>query len=330
MKYVIISVFFAFFLIFFGLTSIVFAQSTLSTQVNVDVVPSSPGPNEQVTVTLTSFQTDLDKASITWKVNGKTVLSGRGQKKFTFNTGAMNTTTSLDIFITTSGGQSISKSLRFRPVDVDLMWQADSYTPPFYKGKAMFTFQDKITFIAVPHIFSGGVELSAKNLIYKWTENGSVVDYASGYGKNSFSFVSPLISRPINMEVEITSPTTNDIAHASLNIAATDPMIILYRKNPLYGIQFQNALNGKFDLNDSKEITIIGIPYFFGTKTLGSPDLDYKWAINGLPAGNNGSQEVFRQTGNQTGTSNISLSIENANKILELASTNFNLSFGQK
>ena len=318
----------------FGLTSTTYAQANqqLQTVVNVDMIPQDPGANQVVKVTLTSYSTNINAANITWKINGKIQKTGKGEKTFSFTTGTINTTTSLDIIIVTVEGDIVTKTIKIKPTEIDLVWQAESFTPPFYKGKAMFTHQDKITFIAMPHMTnSSGAEISPKNLIYKWTRNGSVDENASGYGKNEYTFISPLISRVLNIDVEVTSVSTGSVGLAHTRISPIEPSIILYKKNPLYGIEFQKALADNIELKDSKEIVIVGMPFFFGTLDASNQDLSYKWSINGAPINNDPSQseEVFRQKEGTSGTSNISLSIENVSKILEVATSNFNLKFGE-
>jgi hypothetical protein len=123
-------------------TSLVFAgtihaqlNQTTEQDVNVDMIPENPGPNQAVSVTLTSFATDINAASITWKVNDKTQKTGRGEKVFNFTTGGINTTTTLDIQIITAEGQLVAKTFDIKPVGVDLLWQSGSFVPPFYKVK---------------------------------------------------------------------------------------------------------------------------------------------------------------------------------------------------
>jgi hypothetical protein len=323
MKY---PVFIALFLCFFLFFSPLYAQLG-GGDINVDMIPENPGPNEKVLVNITSFGTNLDAANIIWKINGKTQSSGTGIKSFTFTVGGMNSSTKLDIIVNTIDSGTIQKSIDIKPSSVDLIWQSDSFTPPFYKGKALFSYQNKITFIAMPHITGNNGEIPSKSLIYKWTLNGQVKQSDSGYGKNTYSFIGPLLSRPLSIQVEVSSADGGGSAYNHTTVTPVDPSIILYRKDPLNGIEFQKALLGNADLNGS-EITITGMPYFFGLSSQNS-DLAYKWSINNVPIGNSPSDttEVFRKQEGVDGTSRISLSIENNVKILQLASVSFNLNF---
>jgi hypothetical protein len=227
----------------------------------------------------------------------------------------------------------IEKSYTIKPSEVDLIWQTDGFVPPFFKGKALFSHQNKIKFVAVPHIIdSKGQEIPAKNLVYKWTRNGTVLGDFSGYGKNTYTLIPSIISRPLNIEVEVTSPDSSGIAYTQTTVYPIDPKIVFYKKDPLYGIQFQNAFGSNLEINDSQELTVMGYPLYFGAFDPDDYTLAYKWAINGERIANTENQfvRVFRQKEGTSGTAQISLSVENQDEILQYASSNFFLKFGTK
>jgi len=330
MKY---SVFLLLFVCIVGFYTTTKAQLNLmlETEINVSMVPENPGANEKVVASVTSYGTDLNAAKITWGINGKIIKSGTGVKSFGFTTGNPGTETVLDITIETAEGQKINRTINIKPVSVDLLWQSESFVPPFYKGKAMFSHQNEVTFIAVPHIIgSNGAEISSGNLIYKWKKNGSVIEDASGFGKNTYTLVGSLISRPLSVSVNVTSMNGEGVGFASVNLAPSEPQIIFYNKSPIYGIEFQKALSGGLDIGKSRESTIIGQPLFFGVTNSVSRDLTYKWSVNGEPtAGYNEDSQIFRKPDGVGGVSSIELNITNNRKILQYASNSFNLSFGK-
>lgn len=315
----------------FGVFNIADAQFNAigPTPVSVETVPAIPGPNEKVMASVQSYGTDLDQATISWYLNGKKELSGKGEKFFYFNTGNSNTTTSLEVVIVTSIGETIRKTFQIKPTTVDIIWQSESYVPPFYKGKALFSWQNRITFVAIPHITnSNGVELNPKTLTYKWTRNGSVMTNFSGYGKNTYTYIPSIISRPLQIEVEVTS-TGDDVAYSQINLAPIDPIIMFYEKSPLYGFLYEKSLGGKVSLKNQKEIEIAVVPFFFGTNSINDPNLPYIWKINGsqIDSDTTKTSRFFRPKEGTSGISNISLSIDNADEVLQSASSNFNLEF---
>lgn len=318
------------FICLFGSFSIANSQGfDLGGEINVELVPSIPKAGESVYVFLTSYSTNIDLANITWKINGKVMKSGVGEKIFNFSMGGSGQTTTLGITVKTQGGGEIVKTFSLKPISVDLVWESDGFIPPFYKGKSLFSHQNKVTVVAIPHIpNSNGLEINPKNLIYKWRKNGSVIDNVSGYGKNSYTFEGSLISRPVTIGVEVSS-ISDGIGYANITLDPVEPGIIIYKKDPVYGIEFQNALKDNTEYKNSSEISIIGMPYFYDFSDYDSETLVYKWLINGTPLynENNSKTQTFRQREGTTGTSRISLSIENPNKILQYASKNFNLTF---
>ncbi len=329
-EYISFFVLFVSFIFVFSTPAFAQFEDLYKPEINVEMIPKNPGPNEVVYVSLTSYATNINSAAITWKVNGVEKMKGIGEKTFSFTTGDMNTTTTLEISVFTIEGQTVQSVYKLKPVSVDLIWQSSGFVAPFYKGKSLFAHQNKITFVAIPHITAGnGGEISPKNLVYVWKLNGSVKQNLSGYGKDTYTLTGSLISRPIEVEVEVTTPTNESSGYARTVVSPIDPFVVFYEKNPLYGIEFQNALSGIKTL-ETKEIAVIGIPFFFGTANSHS-GLLYKWFINAVPVDSDYSQttRVFRQNEGVSGTSNISLSVQNANKILQLSSTKFSLMFGE-
>jgi hypothetical protein len=315
-------------------TQVVVAQDFSSSvgttaDVAVEFSPSAPGPNQSVTATATSYSVDLNSSSISWSMGGKKQSSGNGLTTFSFTTGSLNQTTTIDVTITAANGQVIQKTFSIKPADVDLIWQAQSHTPPFYEGKPLFSHEELLEFVAIPHIIgSNGAEIPARNLIYKWTRNGYVVGDFSGYGKSTYTMLASIISVPIDMQVEVTTPDGTGIADAEVTAAPVTPQIVFYRRDPLYGLQFQNALPQSLALTGS-EMDVLGEPFYFATDDISAGNLQYTWSENGQQIDSDLSKtdRVFRPANGTSGTANISLSITNTNKILQTADGSFNLSF---
>ncbi len=74
-------------LIIFSLFFAFHAFAISPSSISVDVAPPNPAPNENVTITLSSFAANLDSVSISWFVNGKSVLTGVGKKSFSITAG---------------------------------------------------------------------------------------------------------------------------------------------------------------------------------------------------------------------------------------------------
>ncbi len=302
--------------------------SLFETAVDVSLYPSNPKPNQEVSVTTHSYATDINNATITYTLNGKVAKTGTGQKNFSFTVGDAGVLTTLAVTVRTAEGEVITKTFRIRPSSIDLIWYTDGYTPPFYKGKSYFSHQNIITFVAIPYLSSSnGTTLSPNTLSYKWTINGDVMENNSGYGKNTFKMRGNVLSRNIEVKVEASSPQSLGTAESSTVIAPIEPIVLLYKKDPAYGINFDEALVNQKSIYNQEETTILAVPYFFGAIAAEDDSLSYKWSINNTRIENTGASQVFRPKAGTRGSSRIGVVVENKNNILQRASSAFTLEF---
>lgn len=298
----------------------------------IEFIPEIPKENEIVYVYVKSYSLNVDSAKFTWKINGKTIKSGYGEKVFNFTMGEIGQKINLDMIVDTLESGLMQKNYSFVPVSIDLIWQSNGYVPPFYKGKSLFGHQNNISVIAVPHIPGpNGVDMNPKNMIYKWKKNGSVMENASGFGRNVLNFEGSLISRDINITVEVTSSDEKGFAYGNTKIKPINPSILVYKKDLIYGIEFQKAIIGDYKINNLNEISLFAAPFFFEDLDYDN-DLAYKWSINGIPIRDipGSGTQVFRKKEGAIGTSNISVSIENTERILQFAESKLNLTFDKK
>jgi hypothetical protein len=132
------------------------AQSlqSLSGQTNslvIETDPVRPEPNQTVTVSIESYATDLSRSTISWYLNNVLTKEGTGLKQFTFKTGRAGSVSNILIVVKTSEGALLQETLNIHPASLDLVWEAQSYTPPFYKGKAFYPYQGTVKVVAMPN-----------------------------------------------------------------------------------------------------------------------------------------------------------------------------------
>lgn len=306
-------------------------SDVIQQQVEVAIDPDTPTPNSSVTVTLSAYGTDLNAATINWTLNGKSVQGGIGDKTYTLTTGNAGQTSKLVANIIPTDGLPITKTISITPENLDLLWQAQSYTPPFYQGKALFPPQGTLTLVAMPgFVSSGGTQISAKNLIYKWTKDDTVLGSLSGYGKNTLTLTGSVISKPMLIEVDAQSQDGSLKASREIEVAPSDVQALLYPTDPLYGTLFNKSISSFFNLN-GKEISFEAFPYYFSGYSRSNSSLSYTWQMNSTQINVPSTQDnmTFRNDGNSTGNSTVALAISEIDKILQNTSTNFTINFGQ-
>ncbi len=316
----------AFFVIVFGLTTSVQAQ-TLPTQDNIQVSmkPEYPGPNELVNIQIENYAQDINALEISWFLDGKLQKKGVGDKKFQFTLGALGSVSKITV-----SSIGFTKDILIRPVGLDLVWQTKGYTPPFYKGKALYTYQSLVEVIAMPSfVLSSGAQIDPKTLVYKWSRNGSVLGDSSGYGKNTLSTSGGVLAKELEVEVEVSTPDGSMRAKKSISLQGMRPEAFFYENHPLYGIMYNKAIPPQFNLN-KKEIALTTSPYFFDIGRKDDPILSYEWSMNGKKIANqtNPSSLVLRRPeGSKGGEAVVGLSIQKTGKSLQFKNLSTRIGF---
>ena len=134
--------------------------------------------------------------------------------------------TSFDINIIPEGASAINKMLTINPSDIDLLWEAmDSYTPPFYKGKALPSTESQIKIVAYPNT-SGLSNTNQKNISYTWKNNYDTVGSASGYGKSKYIFINDNLKNTEKVSVVATGLSGSYSSEGKVDINIENPQII--------------------------------------------------------------------------------------------------------
>jgi hypothetical protein len=293
----------------------------------ITIIPKHPGPFQNVTIKVDEFSRDPNSLNIAWTLDGKSAQSGTGLKEFKFTTGALGTVHNVSINV---GG--VSRAVTIRPAVVDLMWQADSFTPPFYSGKALHSNQDPVTVVAEPFFLNAQkVRINPSTLIYNWKQDGKAVGSASGYGKKTFKVTPSILMKPIEIEVEVSS--SDGVYHATSRISVSDtkPEVTAYENHPLYGIIFQNALNGKDFVMSGSETRIAIMPYYFSNEQKKINALDYTWKLNNSLIPEKNDEIVFRKPENvRQGSSAVTLNVKNNTRFMQSSDASFNVKFSNE
>jgi hypothetical protein len=295
----------------------------------VNIVPQNPAPNQNTSITLSSFVNNLDSVLITWAVNGKNASSGIGKKTFLVNAPALGGETDVTATIAFPDG-IVEKKIAIRPSAMVLLWQADdSYVPPFYKGKAMPSPSSEVKVVAMPEIKIGSGMVDPKNMLYAWKLDFTNNQDGSGFGKNSFIYTNDYLDNSNNVEVTASTLDQSESSDASIDIGTTQPKILFYKNDPSLGTIWQQALANGHKVVGTEIMQ--AAPYFISPKDIRIPSLVWNWSINDDAVNiadefNPNLLPLAVQTG-VSGTSKIDLSISNSFKIFETANREINVQF---
>ena len=307
----------------FGIASLALAMTTIvlpahaaplfppQGQVQIILTPEFPEPNQAVTVTAQSFSFDLDTTFLSWSSNGKNVTSGKGVKSYSFNTGPAGSLHRVSVSANAKG-TTFSDTLSFRVSDILLTWEAQTYTPPGYRGRALPTSGALVRVYAFPELFvSASQTANPDNLVYQWRLDDQDMRDQSGRGKKSFSL------RAANgkgvthrVSVMVTSEDKSASVFAKTDIRVEDPHVLFYEDKILEGPRYERS-SLQFSVSAGEELRLRAEPYFFLT---GSVDaLSYRWHVNGrlVEDASKPRQFLLRTERGSKGIYHAALDIEN-------------------
>lgn len=307
------------------------AQVVPEGAVSLSVSPPVPAPGGSVVLSAESFTLDLSRALMTWAVDGKIVARERGKTKLATAVGEFGSSMTVSLLAESPEGVSAEATAVVTPAAAELLWQADSYAPPFYRGKALPAADAAVTVFAVPHLPDGrGGEVPAGSLVYTWRQDGRVLGDASGYGKRSLKTTGPRLGRATRISVEAETLDRGVRVEQSVLIEPAEPFVRFYELDPLRGLRFERALAGSYAL-PGEETTLVAYPFFFSAPSAAHPSLGYSWSVNGSPTENPSPRKTMitlRQTAAGEGSAELALDITNAARLLQFARGALTLTFG--
>lgn len=313
-------------------TSIVSAQDigTAIQGINLKLSNDSPAPGQSITVTAESYVTTLSSANITWSLNGSVYQKGTGLTSINIKAPDLGKKLTVSINAVTSSGQQISNSIDIGSGDIDLIVETGGYTPPFFPGKTPLSYQNNYKIVAVPHLADrNGKEYAPATLVYTWEKNARIVQEASGYGKQVFSFKDEVVPRARLIRVTVATRDGSASAEKTIIIEANNPSIYFYVNDPLYGPLYNKAITNTVSLGKSRELAVLAVPYGFNKPADSIGSLSFLWSVNSvLQKALSSSQSIILRAPEQGGgSSNINLEIKNDNDFLQSARGSFLANF---
>lgn len=283
--------------------------------ITTKTTPRTPGENQDVTVNIESYAVNLNSANIIWYVNKEVQKEGIAEKILTLRTGNFGQKMTIDIIILTAAGEKINKQLVIAPAEIDVLWEAQTYTPPFYKGKALPSFKSLVRVTAIPRYNS--LTSNPSEYYYKWTYNRTQ-NVGAALGKNSVVVPAGWSDSQIPIALETNLPGVEWSGIQNANIHGAEAKVLFYEQAPLLGTQFEHALT-KGSTGAGNEFVIRAVPYFFSTDNYQNNQLIYTWKVNGNNAipGSDPITLTLTKPGKKAEAYTVSLRVQNPNRILQ-------------
>ncbi len=284
-------------------------DSAFSDTLTISFDPLYPQPGQTVLLKVRSAFSDLDETNVVWRGNGTVIAEGVGATSATVVAGSTGQST--DITVSAGGAQGAAT---LTPVSIDLLWEASSYTPPFFSGRSLPSAGSVVRVLAMPHFpKSGGGEISAADLVYTWRRDGALLSAASGRGKSSILIPTSPLSDDTALTVSVATTDKRVSGESTVRIPASDISVQLYEDHPLFGMMYHRAFSST-NATPETEITLVAVPFFAPVSVANDPRLQYEWTVNRsrVTGAENRRNAITINGGNATASALIELALSHA------------------
>lgn len=262
-----------FFILFFFSASPLHAQTAGLTLI---AEPAFPSPHTETTITLDDYSLDTIGSSITWYVDGVEQEAYRNERTLKMTTGALGKKSVVRAVLSRPNALTLSTSRTIIPTQVDIILEANTYTPQFYSGRALPTRDSLMRAIAV--VNDGGVA-SDSSYVYAWSMDSSALSGGTLKGKNVLDLEMPHYDDKV-LSVEVFNADGDALGQGGVLLTAVEPELHFYEHNPLRGLSERAASSPLQLLNE--ETTIYGEPYFIDAR-MRETEATFSWSIDTEP-----------------------------------------------
>lgn len=284
----------------------------------IKIKPEIPGPLQDVQIEVLSNSVNAATAFITWRINGEVVRTARGATLYTITTGPIGTPTVLEVTVEGTNGRTVSVSKVLYPAYVGIVWEAQTYTPPLYRGKAHHSPGSEVRVTAVPILIDeDGKQLKPEDLMYTWKIDNASRPLLSGVGEQTAVMTNFRYLQPLEVSVDVSSLDERIIARGKITIPVKQPEIVLYEQHPLLGVLYTRAIPASaYRLQN--EANIVAEPYHMSVAVRDDESLKYDWRVGSNKIDARGII-TLRPEGSGEGSTILSLALTHVREILQSA-----------
>lgn len=304
--------------------------STTHAQITEDVIGKNlfletdtpyPKPNTHVEVRLNDYAYGRSVTGVTWYVNGTEIPEAANQRKVILAVGSVGSATEVVARVISNDSFEDTVSLTLHPIYLDIIVEAETRTPSFYKGRSLPSNGSRVSATAIV----GGVTELAENFTYTWELNNKPVEGGTMRGKNKATFITPA-GREFILSVTVKDLGGTTIAQRAVVVQSFEPSISFYETSTLLGIR-PISLNGAILSGDT--ITIKAEPYNLDLYTFNNPE-HLVWEIDFSPTNNpsaNPYEITFARNPGIYNSSVISFEVRSLSNLLQGASGDVSIKF---
>jgi len=300
--------------LFLGLSTPVSAQlqdSLMSNTISIELSPQYPDPGDVVQATLNDYSVNTAGSAISWSFDSIPQTEYANQRSLSFIAPPAGDSIVLTATITNQSGQMLQARQTITPLYLDVIVEPQTYSPPFYKGRALPIFGSQVFLTALLQDDSGPVDDS--NYTYTWRINNKTVDGGGARGGFRTQITIPH-GQNQRISVDVLDQQNRLISRKTVLVPTAAVDIRFYENHPLYGLSTKAITDGFTMLSNSTNI--YAIPYNLANSAF-QQDLFTEWRINNRQstASNNPFEITLSQQG--TGTAKLAFKLRNRAELLQ-------------
>ena len=314
-----LSIFLLFILLPLSLQAQVLGNGLISSDINLELSPTHPQPNESFTATLNDYSGGVG-AEINWYYNGTLLPDRSNARTITLSSGDAGSKSVVKAVLVYQDGSTRGFEAAVNPVYLDIIIEPQTHVPTFYQGRALPSTGSTVNATAL----IGTPGLSSAVYYYTWKINNKVHQGGPLRGGNEISFVMPQDSTSV-LSLEVTTVTGVPVATRAISIPSVAPKLLFYEVSTLYGLETK-AITSSFALIGNSA-TLRAEPYFLSSQVFNQPNI-LSWKVAGEEIGITGANpyEVTLQKTGFPGTTDIRFHVRSTDIILQGVERGINVS----
>lgn len=318
MKFVLFSLFCVFLIPIVSLAQLDLPGSTAE----IELSPQFPAPDQTVRVSLNAYTFDTTGATIRWYINGVENTELQNNRSISLRAGALGEKTAVQILLTLRDGRIVTAQNSFTVSDIDLIIDAYTLVPSFYKGRPLPSVGSTIQVVALPNV---GDNTPPEGYSYTWRFNNKVVEGGSVFGGYVGLFPMPVGNAAL-LQVDASDSNGNVVARKSISIPNHAPELLFYADNPLRGLS-RITIPKDYQLLGS-EVTLRAEPYFMDSNILNiNPHIEWKVEGRSINNPSDDPQTITLQNAGGGGRFTVEFHLRNLQQLLQGVRDDFNIIF---
>jgi hypothetical protein len=280
-----------------------------------------PAPNSHVDVSLNDYAYGRTVTSISWFVNGVEMTEVKNERRILLSVGGVGQITEVVAKVTTGNNTTDTTSLTLRPLFVDIIVEAQTRVPGFYKGRSLPSNGSVVS----AAVILGGVSAPAEDFTYTWELNNRPIDGGGMRGKNKVNFITPA-GNDFILSVNISDMNGQLIAKRAIIIPSVEPSVSFYESSSLYGLR-PIATSDIILIGETS--TIKAEPYNLDLLAYNNPE-HLIWEINNTPTTNPSSNPyelTVARSGTVSRSTTIGFEVRSLSNLLQGSKGSLNINY---